>query len=115
VLLHRDYYDKQIFIEEDGRTGLLDFDLLATGEAALDVANALVHFELRALQGRYSTTDGARAKAAFIAAYRPTPVVAQRLQAYADATRLRLACVYSCRPAGLAHVSALLASIGQVV
>ncbi len=72
-------------------------------------------FELRALQRRYGSTDEEHAKAAFLAAYQLTPVVAQRIQAYADATRLRLACVYSCRPAGLVHVPALLASIGQRV
>ena len=50
VLLHRDFYDKQIIVDGDGSVGLLDFDTLATGEAALDVANALVHLELRAWQ-----------------------------------------------------------------
>lgn len=115
VLLHRDYYDKQIFIGKDGKPGLLDFDLLAWGEAALDVANALVHVELRALQGRYSTADAQCAKAAFLESYRPTPLVTKRIQAYADATRLRLACVYSCRPYGLAQVPDLLASIGRAI
>jgi aminoglycoside phosphotransferase (APT) family kinase protein len=115
ALLHRDYYDKQIFLAPDGKPGLLDFDLLACGEAALDVANALVHFELRASQGHYRAIDAEHAKAAFLESYRPPLVVAKRIQAYADASRLRLACVYSCRPIGLAQVSALLTSIGQTV
>lgn len=115
VLLHRDYYEKQIFIGEDGNPGLLDFDLLASGEAALDVANALVHFELRASQGICTMAAAQRAQAAFLEGYQPTPIVQQRIQAYADATRLRLACVYACRPYGLIQVQALLAAIGRRV
>lgn len=98
VPIHRDFYDKQVFLAADGHIGLLDFDTLASGEAALDVANALVHFELRALQGRYTSNQAARAGAALLSGYAPEAPVRARLTAYAAATRLRLACVYAFRP-----------------
>jgi len=112
ALLHRDFYDKQLFVTAQGTTGLLDFDLLAVGEAALDVANALVHFELRALQGYYDLVTAERAIEAFLLAYASSATVWQRVQAYADATRLQLACVYGCRPYSMDYVPALVARIG---
>lgn len=96
--IHRDFYDKQILVAESGRVGLLDFDTMAVGEPALDLANALVHLELRALQGLISVDAAVRAQTALAAGYNPGPAVWPRLGAYADATRLRLACLYSFRP-----------------
>jgi aminoglycoside phosphotransferase (APT) family kinase protein len=116
VLLHRDFYDKQIFFApDDGRLGLLDFDTLAVGEAALDLANALVHWELRALQGACTEAQAVMAADAFCASYSIDRVPHQRLQAYADATRLRLTCVYACRPAGLQFSQILLERVGTQV
>lgn len=109
--VHRDFYDKQILVDEAGRVGLLDFDTLARGEPALDLANALVHLELRALQGLLSDAAAARAQRALCAGYGPGPAVRARLVAYADAARLRLACVYSFRPRWRACVPALLARV----
>ena len=98
ALLHRDFYDKQVFIDPAGRTGLLDFDTIAAGEPALDVANMLVHLQLRAMQQRCSPDSAEQAAAAFLEGYRPDPAVQQRLAAWQDATRLRLACLYTWRP-----------------
>jgi hypothetical protein len=98
VLLHRDFYDKQVFIDPAGRTGLLDFDTVATGEPALDVANMLVHLQLRAMQQRCAPDAAEQAASAFLDAYRPDAAGQQRLGAYQDATRLRLACLYTWRP-----------------
>jgi aminoglycoside phosphotransferase (APT) family kinase protein len=112
VLLHRDFYDKQFFLDDADGCGLLDFDTLATGEAALDLANALVHFELRALQGACTWAQAGNAAQAMLAGYQPAPATQQRLSAYADATRLRLACVYACRPQGRVWTPHLLARIG---
>ncbi len=97
-LLHRDFYDKQIFAHSDGRIGLLDFDTLAVGETALDLANMLVHLELRTLQGRSHPDLAAQASAAFLDGYNPEPEVRGRLSAYCDASRFRLACLYAFRP-----------------
>ena len=113
VLLHRDFFDKQIVVDEDGCVGFLDFDTLATGEAALDVANMLAHLELRALQGRASADRAETAAAAFVEGYGPSPDVMRRCPAYVDATRLRLACLYAFRPASAHVVPALLSLVGQ--
>jgi len=99
VPLHRDFHDKQVFIDAAGRAGILDFDTMALGEPALDVANMLVHLELRALQHRCSPEAAGQAAEAFMEAYRPEAPVRQRLAAYEAATRLRLACLYTWRPA----------------
>jgi aminoglycoside phosphotransferase len=115
VPLHRDFYDKQVLVDVDGRVGLLDFDTLAAGEAALDLANALIHFELRSLQGYCPPEQARAAAAAMMEGYQPNLLLCHRLQSYADATRLRLACVYAFRPAGTALIPALLAQIGRPV
>jgi hypothetical protein len=108
--IHRDFYDKQVLIAPDGRAGIIDFDTLAYGEPALDLANALVHFELRALQGRIGAEDAGRARAALLAGYAPGFGVLARLEAYAAATCLRLACVYALRPRWL-HCARALAEL----
>lgn len=113
VPLHRDFYDKQIFVTAAGQVGLLDFDTLTSGEAALDLANALVHFELRALLGHCSTEQAAAAAQAMLSGYGPSPAVQARLPLYADATRLRLACVYAFRPYGLSLFFKLLDRVNQ--
>ena len=107
VPLHRDFYDKQVFVDGE-QAGVLDFDTLAQGEAALDVANAAVHFELRALQGRCTAEQAAEAAEAFLDAYAPDRAVRARIPAYAAAARLRLACVYLFRPRWHACIPALL-------
>ena len=98
-LLHRDLHDKQLLIAPgDSRAGIIDVDTLAVGELALDIANLLVHLELRGRQGLLSA-DGVRASgAAFLEALRPDPDTVRRIPAYAAATRLRLAAVYAFRP-----------------
>lgn len=106
VLVHRDLHDKQLLLDGN-RVGLLDFDLLAVGEAALDVANLLVHLELRTLQGRCSADRAAELAEAFLTTYDPSAAVRSRLAAYAAATRLRLCLVYRFRPAWSQCVIAL--------
>ena len=99
VALHRDLHDGQVLIDRGGHAAFLDFDTLAAGEAALDVANLLVHLELAELLG----APGAHVRACGAAireAYWPEPGVTRRLDAYADAARLRLVCVHAFRPTG---------------
>jgi hypothetical protein len=111
VLVHRDLHDKQVLVPAAGDAGMLDLDTLAGGEAALDVANLLVHLELRALQGRCSRSRAVTAAQAFLDAYRPGPAVRARLGVYAAATRLRLACVYAFRPGSEGVVPTLLGGV----
>jgi aminoglycoside phosphotransferase (APT) family kinase protein len=115
VPVHRDFHDKQIVLDDDGRLGVLDLDTLSLGEPAIDVANLIVHFELRALQGLCTEAQVAAAAAELLEAYGPSAATRARLQAHADATRLRLAFLYAFRPAW-SHVPALLmAQIGRTI
>lgn len=98
--LHRDLHDRQLLVTSRGEVGLLDFDLAAVGEPALDLANLLVHLELRARQGHCSWERARLGATAILAGYQPAPEVAIRLPGYVLTTRLRLAAVYSFRPAG---------------
>lgn len=97
-LLHRDLHDKQLVHQPGTPIGLLDVDTLAVGERALDLANLLVHVELRARQSRLGTAAARTACEAFLQAYRPDASTRRRLDAYAVASRLRLAAVYAFRP-----------------
>lgn len=98
ALIHRDLHDKQVLVTATGDVGILDLDTLARGDAALDVANLVVHLELRALQGHCGPGLARAAADAFFDGYRPDRGLRERLAAYAAASRLRLACVYAFRP-----------------
>ncbi len=50
VICHRDFHDKQVLVSKDQMT-LLDLDLLANSDPALDAGNILAHLRLRSLQG----------------------------------------------------------------
>lgn len=96
VLLHRDLHDKQVVVEpsSDALPALLDLDCAARGEAALDVANLVVHFWLRDLQdGR---TDAAAAVGAFLHGYGQVPA-ADRVRGFAVLSAVRLVAVHSFR------------------
>jgi hypothetical protein len=96
VPLHRDLHDRQVLVADDGPVGLLDFDLLAAGEPALDLANLLAHLSLRQRQG---LVDDARPlRAAVLEGYRLEPEVAARVPVHEVVTRARLAAVYAFRP-----------------
>ncbi len=112
MLLHRDFYDKHVFVSESG-AGLLALDTVAIGEPALDLANMIVHLELRALQGRGTSWLAGRAAGAFLNGYDPEPAVEVRLAAYRDAAWLRLACVYAYRPAWRDLVPQIVERIGS--
>lgn len=108
VPVHRDLHDKQLLVDEDGSIGVLDFDLAAAGEAALDLANLLVHLELRAHQRVCSAALAAAAAAAVLDGYRPGPDVVARLGAYDEVARRRLVAVYAFRPGSRTAASLLL-------
>jgi hypothetical protein len=95
---HRDLHDGQLLVA-DGRLGLLDPDTLAAAEPALDLANLLVHLQLRVDQGLLGSEPAREATAILWGAVeRLPPGTNDRVAAYARATRLRLAAVYSLRP-----------------
>jgi aminoglycoside phosphotransferase (APT) family kinase protein len=96
VLIHRDFHDKQVVVDEDGEVGVLDFDLMALGSPLVDLANLLVHLELRALQGL--VRDAAPLRAAVLDGYGATQAQVGRLTRYERGTWQRLAAVYAFRP-----------------
>ncbi|HET7196393.1 MAG TPA: phosphotransferase [Nocardioides sp.] len=98
TLIHRDLHDKQVLVGGGDAVGILDFDLATTGEAALDLANLLVHLELRALQGLCPAETSRTCAESLVDGYAPDPSVWRRVPGYALATQLRLAAVYSFRP-----------------
>lgn len=107
VPVHRDLHDKQVLLAGAG-VGLLDFDLAALGEPALDLANLLVHLELRVLQG-LARPGLARATAdAALEGYGPGSATLARLPAYDRAARRRLVAVYAFRPRHAAAARLLL-------
>ena len=108
ALAHRDCYDKQLLDTGDGCPGMVDVDTLALAEPSLDLANVLVHLELRVAQGMLDENRGQEAAAALVAGYRPDAAVRERVAAYATASRLRLACLYALRPAWRGLISSLL-------
>ncbi|WP_336649880.1 phosphotransferase [Kocuria rosea] len=97
VVLHRDLHDKQLLFD-GARLGLLDFDTAALGEPELDLANLSVHLELRAAQGLLDPALRAAGQDAVTAVARSLGADPARLAVHAEATRLRLACVYAFRP-----------------
>ncbi len=99
VWAHGDLHDKQI-IGVEGRSplGLLDFDEAAQAEAALDLANLDVHLELHVRMDRMTPARYLAAHQQVLAAAEELHVSPGRFHAYADATRLRLACLYSFLP-----------------
>ncbi|VAX39670.1 hypothetical protein MNBD_PLANCTO03-2169, partial [hydrothermal vent metagenome] len=113
TVIHRDFYDKQLVIDNCDRPGLLDFDTLSTGEPALDLANMLGHLELRVLQGLCSHTTAAEAARAFLDGYAADEATQARTRAYLDATRLRLAILYAFWPKWAALSPRLLAMLGN--
>ena len=95
VLLHRDFYDKQILLGPDHVT-LLDMDTAGFGDPELDVANFCVHVWLRGIQHGEQESSGPL-QAAFLDAY-PFDLDTRRLAWYRSATLLRLAGNYVLRP-----------------
>ncbi len=102
VLAHRDLHDKQVLVPEGtgsaGGVGLIDCDTLTLAEPALDLANLLVHLDFREAQGLLDPSIRAAGERAIRAVAGELLVPADRLAAYAESTRVRLACVYAFRP-----------------
>lgn len=98
VVSHRDLHDKQV-LAHSGSLGLLDFDTVALAEPALDLANLFVHAGLRADQALWSPCHRDIAQRAVLTVAEQTGVDLGRFETYAEATRIRLACLYAFRPA----------------
>ena len=115
VLVHRDFSDSQVLIDARGRVGLLDFDTLALGEAALDLARLLVCLQWRAAPRRCLMELAQMVAAGFLEGYGADPAVYRRLNAYTDAAYLRWACREALLSRKASVTRAWLARIGQPV
>jgi hypothetical protein len=99
-LVHRDLHDGQILETESG-LALVDFDLLARGDTALDAANLLAHLSLRGLtkeRGADEPGAAAAADALLDGLARNGEAFWIKLRFYQAATFLRLSLIYSLRP-----------------
>jgi tRNA A-37 threonylcarbamoyl transferase component Bud32 len=110
-IIHRDVHDKQIFHTDHG-VAIIDFDTLALGDPTIDLANLLVHLELRCLQARttadFVSTYGQQVLDSYGGGIEPT-----RLLHCLDSARLRLVCVYAFRPPWQALLAPLRARVGR--
>jgi tRNA A-37 threonylcarbamoyl transferase component Bud32 len=97
VLVHRDFYDKQVIADAD-RLTLLDLDTATAGDAALDLGNFLAHVRLRQLQSPQHAHALAAAGNAFQEAYGTDHELLTRTSWWRAATTLRLAALYALRP-----------------
>lgn len=94
ALLHRDIHDGQVLVDGD-RVGVIDFDLMAVGDPALDLGNLLAHLELRELQG--VLPDARPLVRAVLEGYRPDAAMRERLVLYRAVARKRLGALYAFR------------------
>lgn len=85
--IHRDFHLRQLF-HDQGRVCLIDWDLFARGDAALDVGNFLVYLET------HLGEQAAACSAAFLDGYCANHAgsVLERVPVYKAFTYLRLAC-----------------------
>lgn len=97
VSTHRDLHDKQ-FLWDGTTLSVLDLDTAARAEGALDLGNLRAHIELRILQGRFPAHMRAALVETIDSIADALGVSTQRLATYEQASRLRLAFVYSFRP-----------------
>src|SRR5699024_10875995 len=93
ALLHRDLHDKQLLVDVD-EVGVLDVDMLAAGDPALDLGNLLAHLDLRVAQGWTSRTVAAEVEEAVLAGYGPGPRLATATDGYRALTTVRLRALY---------------------
>lgn len=86
--IHRDLHPRQLLLTRS-RVWLLDWDLAAQGDPALDVGNLCAY-----LRARWQATAAEKAVAAFLTGYAPTsgPGVLDRVGLFEAFASLRLAC-----------------------
>ncbi|MDN5716416.1 MAG: aminoglycoside phosphotransferase family protein [Janibacter sp.] len=97
ALTHRDLHDKQLLVDGD-RVGMLDVDMLAPGDPALDLGNLLAHLDLRVAQGWTTEATARRVADGVLEAHAPDGRTATAAQAYRSLTHARLRALYAFRP-----------------
>ena len=100
VVSHRDFHDKQVLVSKDQMT-LLDLDLLANSDPALDAGNILAHLRLRSLQGLPVPWE--KCASEIVGLMADLNIEKERLATWTASTFTRLLLIYSRRnrPEGL--------------
>ena len=93
TVVHRDLYEEQLLLDDDGGVGLIDLDDAALGPPELDLGDLLAHLDLLALRtGRSLDPPTAALLAGHTSsAGAPDAALLARCRAL---TRLRLACIH---------------------
>jgi len=119
VLIHRDFYYSQVLIENDDRLTIIDLDLLAIGDSAIDVANFSAHLHFLALEttGDFHALAGeaGQFRAAYQAARPMPPEFWHRVAFYEAATLFRLLRVVAVRPNKQPVFEPLLAELAGIL
>ena len=110
-LAHRDLHDKQMIVSASG-TSLIDLDLLARADPALDSGNIIAHCRLRALQGL--PVPWKEVASSIAEDTRTRGISPAHLQAWTGATLCRLALIYSRRARYDGFIKALFKSLKQL-
>ena len=111
AMLHRDFYYSQLLFDGDAVT-LIDFDLIALGDPAIDVANFVAHLHLMGLELAEDFDWFSAEITQFLSTYTANtpldPTFHERLAFYHATTLFRLLHVVLTRPQYIAHFEALL-------
>ncbi|RUA08937.1 MAG: hypothetical protein DSY81_07460 [Bacillota bacterium] len=110
-LAHRDLHDKQMVVSTSG-ISLIDLDLLARADPALDRGNIIAHCRLRALQGL--PVPWKKVASSIAADSRLRKISPAHLQAWTGASLCRLALIYSRRTRFDGFIKKLFSSLEQL-
>ena len=111
ALAHRDLHDKQMIVSATG-TSVIDLDLLAQADPALDPGNIIAHCRLRALQGL--PVPWKEIASSIAKDCRTRGISPAHLQAWTGATLCRLALIYCRRTRYDGFLPALFSSLKQL-
>ncbi len=112
ILAHRDLHDKQILTSSRGTT-LLDLDLLAVADPALDPGNIIAHCRLRVMQGCPIPWEKLASDISRSAKNRG--ISRDRMIAWTASTLCRLALIYSRRERYDGFIDGILKSLAALL
>jgi aminoglycoside phosphotransferase (APT) family kinase protein len=110
AFVHGDLHDGQVMVDADDVVGVVDWDGMAGGEGALDLAGLVAHLRLRVLEGTCTPDVADAFEASLLNAYGATARTRSRTEAYVGLLNVRMACQHIFRPHGLSVAARLLAA-----
>ncbi|MFT3942624.1 MAG: phosphotransferase [Ancrocorticia sp.] len=97
TIIHRDLHDKQLLWDANEGPGLIDLDTVSSGDPSIDLGNLWAHAILRQHQELWDKYQASIVRELIVRASERANAI--NYEAYARATLVRLACIYSFRPA----------------